>query len=105
VSTWRSSLLASWYGVFCLSVLLLAGQHGAFVHDLGHLAHRTPAHATEAPCDLCPAYAQAASPSVGPLVSPPALAPLNSPGVGATRLDLVRVAALRPRNRGPPTLR
>jgi hypothetical protein len=68
-----------WYGfwrmtrplkLFALLLLLLTAQHGAIVHELGHLVQSDgaqlkvdSARAADATCALCPAFAQVVTPA------------------------------------------
>lgn len=92
------------YQALCLVLLLIAGQQGALLHEIGHLSDRQgPAkHATEAPCDLCPAYAQAASPAFGHSFVFPALVLARFEDAGAPLVVAVDAAVPAPRSRGPP---
>lgn len=109
--THRSSRLVA---RLLLAALLLLAQHGAWVHELGHLAsaqagaHAQPGsdvpHAPVDLCRLCLVFAQigsAAAPQAGAMPPATQLAyaqPLAAPN-GA-----LRSAALPPRSRDPPAL-
>jgi hypothetical protein len=93
-----------------LSLFLLLAQHGALLHELGHLASGSAAgasvHADEhafdgRSCPTCQAFSQVAS-AVGAHASafsvPPA-AIVRVPESGST---LATVDSPRPRSRGPP---
>jgi hypothetical protein len=95
----------------CLVLLLIAGQQGALVHELGHVtgAHSVqlqaePQHANEASCALCPLYAQAASPAFSHAFVLPVLALASAEPVRALLVTAVDAAIPTPRSRGPPTL-
>jgi hypothetical protein len=94
-----------------LSLLLVLVQHGALLHELGHLgsaehssgpAVHADLHATGAAvCPTCEAYAQIANP-VGASAHhvpalPPALLRTPDPAYAVSRADV-----LTPRSRGPP---
>jgi hypothetical protein len=91
-----------------LLLVLIVAQHGAVVHELGHIAEvGTEAKGTsglaDSTCALCPAYAQVVSPAFShsfhiPLLVRTALEPDVEPlyaVAGAT--------PLAPRSRGPPS--
>jgi hypothetical protein len=103
----RRSLL-SWV----LSLSLLLAQHGALLHELGHLCHHGGTVGTAAlsaqlhgaedgRCPTCEAFAQIANPAAAGtadlVVSPPALIPARHPSYVIVGAD-----APSPRSRGPP---
>jgi hypothetical protein len=101
----RSSL--SWL----LSLLLVLVQHGAVLHELGHLSHgeRTagttlradPGPLDRGPCLTCEAFAQIANPAAAGAadvaVCPAALLPTRDPCYAVIGADTPA-----PRSRGPP---
>jgi len=100
----RSSL------AWILSLLLVFAQHGAVLHELGHLGHS--AGATVQPdlhpsnglvCQACEAYAQVANPAAcTPASLPPDPAgfiPTPDPSYGIVGAD-----SPTPRSRGPPSV-
>jgi hypothetical protein len=101
----RSSL------AWVVSLLLVFAQHGAVLHELGHLSHG--GHDTGATlradlepgngavCRSCEAYAQVANPAAAGAsdvaVCPAALLPSRDPCYSVVRADTPA-----PRSRGPP---
>ena len=92
-----------------LSLLLVFAQHGALLHELGHLSHAGhagPAAAVlqatdDGTCPTCEAYAQIASPASATdahvAVCPAEFLPAPEPCYGIAAAD-----APNPRSRGPP---
>jgi hypothetical protein len=99
-----------------VSLLLVLAQHGALLHQLGHLGHAgsmggaTPAGTTlvadpraldSGPCLTCEAFAQIANPAAAHVAvidgCPPALLTPPEP-----RHSLADCDAPTPRSRGPP---
>ena len=94
-----------------LSLLLVFAQHGAVLHELGHLSHgghdagatlRTHLQpASGALCQSCEAYAQVANPAAS---APPSLPP--DPAAFIRTPDpcyaIASADAPNPRSRGPP---
>jgi hypothetical protein len=105
-----SELVRHVYQAFCLMVLMIAGQQGAVVHELGHLtgAHavdlRAAAEASEAPCALCPAFAQVATPAFSHSFHIPSLARTEVERLVELRLQTAQASVPAPRSRGPPSL-
>jgi hypothetical protein len=101
----RSSL--SWL----LSLLLVLVQHGAVVHELGHLSHGEHGSGTtvrvdaqpldRGPCLTCEAFAQVTNPAAPGAshvaVCPPELLPTRDPCYAVIGADTPA-----PRSRGPP---
>jgi hypothetical protein len=99
------------YLSWLLSLLLVLVQHGAVLHELGHLgqaghsggpALHTDLHtAGTAGCPTCEAYAQIANPAAGSAqpvgVLPPAVVRTPDPGYVIAAAD-----PITPRSRGPP---
>ncbi len=92
-----------------LLLLLLLAQQGAVEHELGHFSapriagiNAGPSAATEAPCALCPAFAQAVAPAFGhsfPITSRSGFALTL---IAQRRDPAADIRAPRPRSRGPP---
>jgi hypothetical protein len=92
-----------------LSLLLVFAQHGALLHELGHLSHAGHAGpaaaelqaAENGACPTCEAFAQIANPaspaSADLAVSPAAFASPPEPPYGIAAADTPT-----PRSRGPP---
>ena len=82
-----------------LSLSLLLAQHGALLHELGHLSHHGGTAGMAAL--TCQAFAQIANPvaagTADLAVSPPALIPARHPSYVIVGAD-----APNPRSRGPP---
>jgi hypothetical protein len=90
-------------------LLLVSGQQGAVVHELGHFAgartpdlSKAPADSLDPACALCPSFAQAASPAfshsfVLPLLVRGYIERRDEAPIGAAS-----AAAPAPRSRGPP---
>ncbi|MDE2305667.1 MAG: hypothetical protein KGL34_08910 [Gammaproteobacteria bacterium] len=92
-----------------LLLLLLTAQQGAVLHELGHLASALGAtHAvakspqTEAPCALCPAFAQVVVPACSHPYPTPTLALATAARHREPQLRVPDSTAPRPRSRGPP---
>jgi hypothetical protein len=93
------------------SLLLLLAQHGALLHELGHLSHVTrtagatlqaDGHALEgAACPTCVAFSQVANPAAGGAsnlaASLPGITPAPDPCYA-----IVAAGAPIARSRGPP---
>lgn len=106
-----SLAMATLYKAFGLLLLLLMAQHGAVEHDLSHFVQckdsGIQAHAidgTEAPCALCPAFAQVITPAFSHSFHFPLLVRLALEAVSEPRYVAIDAAVLRPRSRGPPSL-
>ena len=93
-----------------LSLLLVLVQHGAVLHELGHLgqagsnspALHTDLHAAgTAACPTCEAYAQIANP-VGTSVHDVAVLPAALLRTPAAAYAIRAVDVPTPRSRGPP---
>jgi hypothetical protein len=93
-----------------LSLFLLFAQHGAVLHEIGHLTAGSAAgatlqadgHATESSsCPTCHAFSQLASPFAAHAagVSAPLAAIVRVPDPGH---PIVAADSPRPRSRGPP---
>ena len=94
-----------------VSLLLVLAQHGALLHELGHLSRGTAAAGTalqphpgaleSGACLTCEAFSQVANPATAGAAhvpaSPAALIPTPAP-----RYAIVAADAPTPRSRGPP---
>lgn len=92
------------------SLLLVFAQHGAVLHELGHLSHgdrgsgptlRADVQLLDGACSTCAAFAQVANPASGTVntLAASAAAYLPTPAP----VDAVAAADVpAPRNRGPP---
>jgi hypothetical protein len=99
------------YLSWLLSLVLVLVQHGAVLHELGHLSHgeRTagttlradPQSLDSCPCLTCEAFAQIANPAASAApdidVCPAALLPTRDPCYAVVAADTPA-----PRSRGPP---
>jgi hypothetical protein len=93
-----------------ISLLLVFAQHGAVLHELGHLSHgergsspalRADLQVIDGACSTCAAFAQVANPAAGTVNTLAASAAIRL----APSEPLYTVAAAdvpTPRNRGPP---
>ena len=95
----------------CLVFLLIAGQQGALVHELGHLTgarvqslDAQAEQAAEGACALCPSFAQAASPTFSYSFDVPSLAPVRTEKSSALLIESASAPVPTPRSRGPPSL-
>jgi hypothetical protein len=95
-----------------LSLLLVFAQHGAVLHELGHLGHGShPAGTTltelqpqdHGICSTCEAYAQVANPAAGGAVELPACPPALGV-LPATCFHFHGADAPTARSRGPPLI-
>ena len=99
------------YRALCLFLLLLTAQQGAVVHEISHLSgadrvqSRVDAGGTaDTSCALCPAFAQAASPTFSHSFQIPLLVRQGSQLTPEPRFVGVDASVPRPRSRGPPAL-
>jgi hypothetical protein len=99
------------YQALCLVLLLIAGQQGAVVHELGHLSEARASvlsaaagHSGESTCPLCPAVAQLATPAFSHSFVDPLLLCLGLERSAEPRFATVDAAIPTPRSRGPPFL-
>jgi hypothetical protein len=99
------------YKALGLFLLLLTAQQGAVVHELSHLSGADRAHvradagaAADAPCALCPAYAQVVTPAFSHSLQIPLLLHMGSQLAPEPRFVAVDASVPRPRSRGPPSL-
>jgi len=111
LSTAPSALMKYVYQAFCLTLLIIAGQQGAVVHELGHLtgAHDASLQAlsaekSDAPCALCPAFAQVATPAFSHSFDIPTLVRVEIERVAERRVKTAELSVPTPRSRGPPFL-
>jgi hypothetical protein len=103
-------LLKHVYQSLCLVLLLIAGQQGALVHELGHLsgAHAldlraSPTHAAETACGLCPSFAQVATPAFSPSFTQPQSMRPEPQYDTQVPIAAGESTSSSPRNRGPPS--
>jgi hypothetical protein len=93
-----------------LSLLLVLVQHGAMLHELGHLSHVDRGHApalradpqrSDATCSTCEAFAQVTNPATGTASTLAASAAVYLP-IAAPVYAIVAADTPTPRSRGPP---
>jgi len=94
-----------------LSLLLVFAQHGAVLHQLGHLTHEDRSGGTTvraqvqpldaASCATCEAFAQIVNPMAAG-AGHVAVCPAASPATPDPRYAIVCTATPTPRSRGPP---
>ena len=92
-------------------MLLVLVQHGAVLHQLGHLTHADCRDGTAlraqvqgldaASCATCEAYAQIVNPMAAG-AGPVAVGPAASPAAPDPRYAILCSATPTPRSRGPP---
>ena|ERR1700728_592427 len=94
-----------------LMLLLLLAQQGAVEHELGHFSAFNAAAsqaeasaATDAPCALCPAFAQVVTPPFSHSFHVPLLVRFALELISERRYRAIDAAVPRPRSRGPPSL-
>ena len=100
------------YQALCLVALLVAGQQGAVVHELGHLAAAQsadlhPADARETAdgnCALCPLFSQVATAAFSHSLQIPALLRAEAECVDEPEIEAIEASVPTPRSRGPPSL-
>jgi hypothetical protein len=99
------------YQAFCLVLLLIAGQQGAVVHEVGHLtgAHAVNVHVdsgdtAETTCALCPVFAQVATPAFSHSFLIPLLVRAEAERSAELPIEVVDASIPTPRSRGPPSL-
>ncbi len=91
-----------------LLFVLLAAQQGAVVHELSHAPRAARADLqmqsgeSDAPCALCPAYAQATTPAFSHSFAIPVGVPATPQRILDHADAAVDAAVPSPRNRGPP---
>jgi hypothetical protein len=94
-----------------LSFLLVFVQHGAVLHEFGHLSHNDPGGVTaqradlhglnSAFCQTCEGFAQIANPAAGG-VPTVAVRPSGYLPTPAPRYAVIAANTPTPRSRGPP---
>jgi hypothetical protein len=110
LSAWASHTLKHAYRALCLVALLVAGQQGAVVHELGHLAaaqgvpHLSAGDASDGTCALCPLFAQVATAAVSHSFPLPALLRPGIERASDPAIEAVDGTVPTPRSRGPPSL-
>ena len=97
------------YKALGLLLLLLLAQQGAVYHELSHFSPTDQANlridaggVADAPCALCPAFAQVVIPTFGHSFNFPPLIRTASQLAPEPRFVAVDAAVPRPRSRGPP---
>ena len=99
------------YRAFALVALLMAGQQGAVVHEVGHLVgaqsaalHAGAGETVDANCALCPLFAQAATAAFSHSIQIPLLLCAGTDRVPQLPVAAIDAAIPSPRSRGPPSL-
>ena len=97
------------FKLFGLMLLLLSAQQGAVVHELGHLAGAAGGSElvadsanSNAACALCPAFAQASSPTFSHSFTLPHLARATPEPELKPQFAVIDAAVPTARSRGPP---
>ena len=94
--------------IVSLLLVLLFAQQGAVVHELSHLRAASgsvlnvDSGKADAPCALCPAFAQASAPAFSPSFDIPLLARASVEPVLKPLFAAIEAAVPPPRSRGPP---
>jgi hypothetical protein len=111
LAVWASPPLKHVYRALALVALLIAGQQGAVVHELSHLAaaqsinlQASASEATDSNCALCPMFAQAATAAFSHSFQIPLLSHAGIDRVAEPPFEAVDAAVPTPRSRGPPSL-
>jgi hypothetical protein len=106
-----SNALSHLYRALCLVALLIAGQQGAVVHELGHLAgaqstdlQAGAGEVTDSRCALCPLFAQVAAAAFSHAFPIPFLLRAGIDPTYEPPVDSIGAAVPTPRSRGPPSL-
>ncbi|HYB64426.1 MAG TPA: hypothetical protein VEC59_04115 [Steroidobacteraceae bacterium] len=92
-----------------LSLLLVFAQHGAVLHELGHLSHGDRAQGSalsaqlpaDSSCATCEAFTQVANPASGAAHTLSASAAVYLP-IPVPVYAIIAADTLTPRSRGPP---
>lgn len=99
------------YRALCLVALLIAGQQGAVVHELGHLAAAqsivlqvSASDETDSNCALCPLFAQVAAAAFSHSFQIPLLLCAGIDPVSEPPIEVIGGAVPIARSRGPPSL-
>ena len=97
------------YTVLCLWLLVVAAQHGAVVHELGHVSgaigaelHGDLTAVSEKACASCPSFAEVVTPSLSMSLDLPRLGRALAERAAEPLASAVSAAVPRPRSRGPP---
>jgi hypothetical protein len=110
-AVWASPPLKHVYRALALVALLIAGQQGAVVHELSHLAgaqgtelQASASDAADSNCALCPLFAQAATAAFSHSFQIPSARRAGIFRVDEPLFQAVDAAVPTPRSRGPPSL-
>src|ERR1700683_1108056 len=94
-----------------LLVLLLLAQQGAVEHELGHFStvkvagiSAGPSRSADAPCALCPAFAQVATPAFSHSIHIPLHAVFALRLIPERQNSAIDTRGPQPHSRGPPAL-
>jgi hypothetical protein len=110
-SVWACAPLKHLYRALALVALLIAGQQGAVVHEMGHLVgaqsaglHKSAGETADANCALCPLFAQVATAAVSHSLPIPLLLCAGIDRESQPQVEAIDTAVPSPRSRGPPSL-
>ena len=90
--------------------MLIAGQQGAVVHELGHLAsaqgapHIVAGETADGACALCPLFAQVATAAFSHSFPFPSLLRGRTGRQSGLPIEAIDASVPSPRSRGPPSL-
>jgi hypothetical protein len=94
-----------------LFLLLLLAQQGAVEHELSHFStfevagiNAGPGDTTQAPCPLCPAFAQVVTPAFSHSIHIPLRAVFVLRVIAERQNSAIATRGPQPRSRGPPAL-
>jgi hypothetical protein len=110
LSAWASDPLKHACRILCLVAMLIAGQQGAVVHELGHLAsaqgapHIVAGETADGACALCPLFAQVATAAFSHSFPIPSLLRGRTGRQSGLRIEAIDASVPSPRSRGPPSL-
>src|ERR1700722_14303222 len=110
LSAWASDPLKHACRILCLVAMLIAGQQGAVVHELGHLAsaqgapHIVAGETADGACALCPLFAQVATAAFSHSFPIPSLLRGRTGRESGLPVEAIDAAVPTPRSRGPPSL-
>jgi len=110
LSAWAPDPLKHACRILCLVAMLIAGQQGAVVHELGHLAsaqgapHIVAGETADGACALCPLFAQVATAAFSHSFHTPSLLRGGTGRQSGLPIEAIDAAVPTPRSRGPPSL-
>jgi hypothetical protein len=98
------------FKLLSLLLVFLATQHGAVVHELGHVVGaagielNAATGVTDTNCALCPAFAQAATAAFSHTFTVPRLERASVERCDEPQYSAISAAVPQARSRGPPAL-